>query len=202
MGHGTIEGLRRTARDRRRRRLLLGARLRGDVGARPCRRHGDRRRQPVQRLRRQARPVHEVAGALRQPLDARAYRPARGAAPAEGGDPRLPGRDHRPLAEGPRPPGLPAGQLRPRRGAARRRDRARGGGLSRRAPRLLPPQHRGRAPGGPGAGQPRSPTRCRAICWAVVLGIRVLARTGAKRRLLEGVARPALDLLDFPRKAH
>ena len=37
---------------------------------------------------------------------------------------------------------------------------------------------------------------------AVVLGIRVLARTGAKRRLLEGVARPALNLLDFPRKAH
>jgi TetR/AcrR family transcriptional repressor of nem operon len=36
----------------------------------------------------------------------------------------------------------------------------------------------------------------------VVLGIRVLARTGAKRRLLEGVAWPALDLLDFPRKAH
>jgi TetR/AcrR family transcriptional repressor of nem operon len=30
----------------------------------------------------------------------------------------------------------------------------------------------------------------------VVLGIRVLARTGAKRRLLEGVARPALDLLE------
>jgi len=33
----------------------------------------------------------------------------------------------------------------------------------------------------------------------VVLGIRVLARTGAKRRLLEGVARPALDLLDSPK---
>ena len=30
----------------------------------------------------------------------------------------------------------------------------------------------------------------------VVLGIRVLARTGAKRKLLEGVAQPALDLLD------
>lgn len=30
----------------------------------------------------------------------------------------------------------------------------------------------------------------------VVLGIRVLARTGAKRRLLESVARPALALLD------
>jgi TetR/AcrR family transcriptional repressor of nem operon len=30
----------------------------------------------------------------------------------------------------------------------------------------------------------------------VVLGIRVLARTGAKRGLLEGVARPALDLLE------
>jgi TetR/AcrR family transcriptional repressor of nem operon len=30
----------------------------------------------------------------------------------------------------------------------------------------------------------------------VVLGIRVLARTGAKRKLLESVARPALDLLD------
>ena len=30
----------------------------------------------------------------------------------------------------------------------------------------------------------------------IVLGIRVLARTGAKRRLLEGVARPALDLLE------
>jgi TetR/AcrR family transcriptional repressor of nem operon len=30
----------------------------------------------------------------------------------------------------------------------------------------------------------------------VVLGIRVLARTGAKRKLLEGVARPALDLLE------
>jgi TetR/AcrR family transcriptional regulator, transcriptional repressor for nem operon len=32
----------------------------------------------------------------------------------------------------------------------------------------------------------------------VVLGIRVLARTGAKRGLLEGVARPALELLDLP----
>jgi hypothetical protein len=31
-----------------------------------------------------------------------------------------------------------------------------------------------------------------------VLGIRVLARTGAKRGLLEGVARPALELLDLP----
>jgi TetR/AcrR family transcriptional repressor of nem operon len=30
----------------------------------------------------------------------------------------------------------------------------------------------------------------------VVLGIRVLARTGAKRKLLEGVARPALALFD------
>jgi predicted NodU family carbamoyl transferase len=32
----------------------------------------------------------------------------------------------------------------------------------------------------------------------VVLGIRVLARTGAKRGVLEGVARPALELLDLP----
>ncbi len=32
----------------------------------------------------------------------------------------------------------------------------------------------------------------------VLLGIRVLARTGARRKLLEGVARPALDLLDVP----
>jgi len=33
----------------------------------------------------------------------------------------------------------------------------------------------------------------------VLLGIRVLARTGARRKLLEGVARPALDLLEKPR---
>ncbi len=33
----------------------------------------------------------------------------------------------------------------------------------------------------------------------VLLGIRVLARTGARRKLLEGVAQPALDLLDVPR---
>ena len=32
----------------------------------------------------------------------------------------------------------------------------------------------------------------------VLLGIRVLARTGARRKLLEGIARPALDLLDVP----
>jgi TetR/AcrR family transcriptional regulator, transcriptional repressor for nem operon len=32
----------------------------------------------------------------------------------------------------------------------------------------------------------------------VLLGIRVLARTGARRKLLESVARPALDLLGFP----
>lgn len=32
----------------------------------------------------------------------------------------------------------------------------------------------------------------------VLLGIRVLARTGARRKLLEGVARPALALLDKP----
>jgi TetR/AcrR family transcriptional repressor of nem operon len=30
----------------------------------------------------------------------------------------------------------------------------------------------------------------------VLLGIRVLARTGAKRRVLEAVARPALELLE------
>ena len=34
----------------------------------------------------------------------------------------------------------------------------------------------------------------------VLLGIRVLARTGARRKLLESVARPALDLLDRPAK--
>ncbi len=33
----------------------------------------------------------------------------------------------------------------------------------------------------------------------VLVGIRVLARTGAKRRVLEAVARPALALLDAPR---
>lgn len=33
----------------------------------------------------------------------------------------------------------------------------------------------------------------------IVLGIRVLARTGAKRRLLESAARPALDLLEARR---
>jgi TetR/AcrR family transcriptional repressor of nem operon len=33
----------------------------------------------------------------------------------------------------------------------------------------------------------------------VLLGIRVLARTGARRKLLEGVAQPALDLLEQPR---
>jgi TetR/AcrR family transcriptional repressor of nem operon len=33
----------------------------------------------------------------------------------------------------------------------------------------------------------------------VVMGIRVLARTGAKRKLLEGVARPALGLLETAR---
>lgn len=33
----------------------------------------------------------------------------------------------------------------------------------------------------------------------VIAGIRVLARTGAKRKLLEGVARPALDLLETAR---
>lgn len=35
----------------------------------------------------------------------------------------------------------------------------------------------------------------------VLLGIRVLARTKADRKLLESVARPALDLLDFPAKS-
>jgi TetR/AcrR family transcriptional repressor of nem operon len=34
----------------------------------------------------------------------------------------------------------------------------------------------------------------------VVLGIRVLARTGADRAQLEAVARPALRLLDLPRR--
>ena len=33
----------------------------------------------------------------------------------------------------------------------------------------------------------------------VLAGIRVLARTGARRRTLESVARPALALLDRPR---
>jgi TetR/AcrR family transcriptional repressor of nem operon len=33
----------------------------------------------------------------------------------------------------------------------------------------------------------------------VIAGIRVLARTGAKRKVLQGVARPALDLLETAR---
>lgn len=33
----------------------------------------------------------------------------------------------------------------------------------------------------------------------IVLGIRVLARTGARRKLLEGIARPAIDLLETPK---
>jgi TetR/AcrR family transcriptional repressor of nem operon len=36
---------------------------------------------------------------------------------------------------------------------------------------------------------------------AALLGIRVLARTGATRAMLEGVARPALSLLDRPQRA-
>jgi TetR/AcrR family transcriptional regulator, transcriptional repressor for nem operon len=36
----------------------------------------------------------------------------------------------------------------------------------------------------------------------VLLGIRVLARTGARRKALEAVAAPALALLDFPRRTH
>jgi TetR/AcrR family transcriptional repressor of nem operon len=36
----------------------------------------------------------------------------------------------------------------------------------------------------------------------VVAGIRVLARTGARRKTLQAVARPALALLDRPRKTH
>jgi TetR/AcrR family transcriptional repressor of nem operon len=36
----------------------------------------------------------------------------------------------------------------------------------------------------------------------VVAGIRVLARTGARRKALEAVARPALALLDRPRRIH
>ena len=36
---------------------------------------------------------------------------------------------------------------------------------------------------------------------AVLLGIRVLARTGATRAVLEGVVRPALSLLDRPQRA-
>lgn len=40
------------------------------------------------------------------------------------------------------------------------------------------------------------PEEVSAHLLGVVLGIRVLARTGARRRLLEAVARPALDLLE------
>ena len=40
------------------------------------------------------------------------------------------------------------------------------------------------------------PKRMAGHLLGVLLGIRVLARTGAKRKLLESVARPALDLLD------
>jgi TetR/AcrR family transcriptional regulator, transcriptional repressor for nem operon len=44
----------------------------------------------------------------------------------------------------------------------------------------------------------RSPRDLARLLLGVILGIRVLARTNPSRALLEGVARPALDLLDRP----
>jgi len=55
------------------------------------------------------------------------------------------------------------------------------------------------------AGQvPRAldPERTADHLLGVLLGIRVLARTGARRKALEAVAAPALALLELPRKAH
>lgn len=48
------------------------------------------------------------------------------------------------------------------------------------------------------APRDRSPRDLARLLLGVILGIRVLARTNPSRALLEGVARPALDLLDRP----
>jgi TetR/AcrR family transcriptional repressor of nem operon len=44
----------------------------------------------------------------------------------------------------------------------------------------------------------RDPTDLARLLLSVVLGVRVLARANPRRELLEGVARPALALLDWP----
>jgi TetR/AcrR family transcriptional repressor of nem operon len=46
----------------------------------------------------------------------------------------------------------------------------------------------------------RSPKDLARVLLGVTLGIRVLARSKPERSLLEGMARPALSLLDWPRK--
>jgi TetR/AcrR family transcriptional repressor of nem operon len=47
----------------------------------------------------------------------------------------------------------------------------------------------------------RSPKDLARVLLGVTLGIRVLARSRPERSLLEGMARPALALLDWPRKS-
>lgn len=46
----------------------------------------------------------------------------------------------------------------------------------------------------------RDPKDLARLLWSVTLGIRVLARSKPERKLLEGVARPTLALLDWPRR--
>ena len=71
-----------------------------------------------------------------------------------------------------------------------------GGKLSRRDARLLPPQRRGGAQAPARRRRRLDAEEASGHLLGVLAGIRVLARTGAKRKLLEGVARPALALLE------
>jgi TetR/AcrR family transcriptional repressor of nem operon len=47
----------------------------------------------------------------------------------------------------------------------------------------------------------RDPVDLARLLLGVILGVRVLARANPQRELLEGVARPALALLDWPDRA-
>src|SRR6266853_5953920 len=85
---GTTERVRRDDRAGGGDELLLGAGLRADVGARPRRTDGDYRRQPLQRLRRQA--VVVSAGLYPLPrADGAGPRCATGDAAAGFGDPDI-----------------------------------------------------------------------------------------------------------------
>ena len=113
------------------------------------------------------------------------------------GDPRLPRRGDRAFVEGLRLQGLPAGELRARRGAPRSPNSAARSRATSKRFALLP----ARVEAANKAGETPPGTDAKALSihlLGVLMGMRVLARTGARRQTLEAVVRPALDLLGRP----
>ena len=180
---------------------LLEPRAGGNLGARPGRVHAHQRTEPLQCVR--ATSGHCLLEALERyatrTMRERIARLERQRDPKTAIRTFVEDAIDPPLGGGSPPAWMPACELRSGGRATRCRASIPHSCLPRRNRGVLPLEHSAAAQAAGTVPRKVDAVDAARLLLGVVLGIRVLARTNPDRELLEGVARPALALLDDAR---